>query len=46
MIKLNIIIYLADNEMQQEIVCMICNDGDFSDENLIVICFGCNVSVH
>jgi bromodomain and PHD finger-containing protein 1 len=25
---------------------MVCNDGDFADENLIVICSKCNVSVH
>ena len=27
-------------------VCQICNDGDFSDDNCIVFCSRCNISVH
>ncbi len=29
-----------------DIVCMVCSDGDFADDNLIVMCGRCNVAVH
>lgn len=30
----------------EDFVCQICNDGDYTDDDLIVFCAGCNVSVH
>eukprot|EP00828_Plagiopyla_frontata_P011486 TRINITY_DN16355_c0_g1_i1.p3 TRINITY_DN16355_c0_g1~~TRINITY_DN16355_c0_g1_i1.p3 ORF type:complete len:237 (-),score=53.02 TRINITY_DN16355_c0_g1_i1:1250-1960(-) len=29
-----------------DITCQICNDGDYSDDNQIVLCSKCNISVH
>jgi len=32
--------------LQEDILCLICNDGDYQENNLIVICSKCNISVH
>jgi len=29
-----------------DIICQACNDGDYEEDNLIVICAKCNISVH
>ncbi|EGR30068.1 PHD-finger family protein, putative [Ichthyophthirius multifiliis] len=30
----------------EDVNCQICNDGDYADDDLIVFCAKCNISVH
>jgi bromodomain and PHD finger-containing protein 1 len=30
----------------EDVKCQVCTDGDYTDDNLIVFCATCNISVH
>jgi hypothetical protein len=37
---------LAVPNKAEDFVCLVCNDGDYRDDDLIVFCSGCNICVH
>ena len=39
---------VRQNEQKKtdDFVCLVCNDGDYGDDNLIVFCSRCNICVH
>lgn len=39
---------LQSNEPKraEDFLCLVCNNGDYGDDNLIVFCSGCNICVH
>ena len=36
----------GDENVVEDIKCQVCTDGDYTDDNLIVFCATCNISVH
>lgn len=38
--------FKSEPKRAEDFVCLVCNDGDYGDDNLIVFCSGCNICVH
>jgi len=38
--------YTTNMQLDEDALCQACNSGDYEDDNLIVFCSSCNISVH